>query len=130
MPLELEGYVDDAAPEVLAYVNLFHWLAGRAPSPEYFLGGYAYFEASVLYAFRCYATAVDRLKVTAGSYFSEHLHIDAFHSKQMRDALREFDASHPLDLPKVWTGIKLTSAIVDAAMEAAVARARGVGAPR
>ncbi|GLZ75946.1 hypothetical protein Afil01_07530 [Actinorhabdospora filicis] len=124
MPTELDGYVDEAEPEVLAYVNLFHWLASRAPQPEYFLGAYAYFEASVLYAFRCYAAAVDRLDVKNSAYFHEHLYIDTFHSRQMRDALRELDADRGLDLGKVWAGITLTSAIVDAATEAAVDRAR------
>lgn len=130
MPIEVDGYVDEAEPEVLAYVNLFHWLASRAPSPEYFLGGYAYFEASVLYAFRCYAAAVERLGVANSAYFAEHLYIDTFHSRQMRDALRELDSVASLDLAKVWAGVVLTGEIVDAATEAAVARARNVGARR
>ncbi|WP_020672403.1 iron-containing redox enzyme family protein [Amycolatopsis nigrescens] len=124
MPTDPETYVDSVSAQCLAFVNQFHWLAGRAPSPEYFLGAYAYFEASVLYAFRCYAAACERLGIRNGRYYSEHLHIDSFHSKQMRGAIRALEQYRPVDLRKVWAGIELSSAIAAEATAAAIGRAR------
>ncbi|MBP2328749.1 hypothetical protein JOF56_009134 [Kibdelosporangium banguiense] len=124
MPAELEHYVGIAPDECFAYVNLFHWFAERAPMPEYFLGAYAYFESSVLYAFRCYAEATKRLGIVNGKYYAEHLYIDAYHSKQMRASIGALERYRPVDLAKVWTGIQLTSAVVAEATAAAVSRAR------
>ncbi|MFJ7149066.1 iron-containing redox enzyme family protein [Streptomyces sp. NPDC100445] len=113
-----------ACEETLAYVNLFHWLASRAPTPDYFLGAYAYFESSVLYGFRCYARACARLGIANGQYYAEHLHIDAFHSREMVAALRAWDREQGADLSRVWAGIELTGATVARATEAAVRHAR------
>lgn len=123
MPLDLEHYVQQACPEALAYVNMFHWLASRAPSPEYFLGGYAYFESSVLYAFRSYRRAAERLGIAAHGYYSEHLYIDSFHSRQMRAAIRVLDKENGLDLARVWSGVELTSTIVASAFEGVIEKA-------
>ncbi|MGJ5829004.1 iron-containing redox enzyme family protein [Streptomyces ossamyceticus] len=117
-----------ACEETLAYVNLFHWLASRAPTPDYFLGAYAYFESSVLYGFRCYAAACERLGIEAGQYYTEHLHIDSFHSRDMIAALRAWDHEHGADLAKVWAGVELTRATVARATEAAVLAARTASA--
>ncbi|WP_159944072.1 MULTISPECIES: iron-containing redox enzyme family protein [unclassified Nocardiopsis] len=125
MPLDLGYYVERACPEALAYVNMFHWLASRAPSPEYFLGGYAYFESSVLYAFRSYQRAAERLGIRAHGYYSEHLYIDSFHSRQMRTAIRVLDEENSLDLARVWAGVELTSTIAAAAVEGVVDKAGG-----
>jgi hypothetical protein len=126
MPAELEHYVEVAPEECFAYVNLFHWFAERAPAPEYFLGAYAYFESSVLYAFRCYATASKRLGIVNDRYYTEHLYIDAYHSKQMRGSIGALERHRPIDLAKVWTGVELTGAIVAQATRAAVGRARAL----
>jgi hypothetical protein len=123
MPDRLEDYLDGTAPSTYEFVNLFYWLSSRAPTPDYFLGAYAYFESSVLYAFRSFAAAAERLGIRNGQYYSEHLYIDHYHSKQMQAALREFDVEHGLDLRKVWTGIQLTSRIAGAAMDEAIDRA-------
>lgn len=124
MPVNVDHYVERACPEALAYVNMFHWLADRAPSPEYFLGGYAYFESSVLYAFRSYRKAAERLGISAHGYYSEHLYIDSFHSRQMRAAIRALDEENDLDPRRVWAGVELTSTIVASALEGVVERAR------
>lgn len=129
LPTDLEYYVRVAPEECFAYVNLFHWFADRAPAPEYFLGGYAYFESAVLYGFKCYAAAAKRLGIENDRYYSEHLYIDTFHSKQMQASLRALEQARPLDLPKVWAGITLTSEIVAGATVAAAARARKVAEP-
>ncbi|AOS64616.1 iron-containing redox enzyme family protein [Actinoalloteichus hymeniacidonis] len=123
MPTELAHYVAEAPAECLAYVNVFHWFAHRAPEPEYFLGAYAYFESSVLYAFRCYADAGARLGIDS-TYYTEHLHIDSFHSTQMRSAIYALQRERPVELAKVWAGVQLTSRIVAEATEASFGRAR------
>jgi len=127
MPTELDWYVDRAAPSSFAYVNLFHWLASRAPAVEYFLGAYAYFESSVLYAFKCYAAAAARLGIRNDRYYTEHLYIDSFHSKQMAGAIRALETEREVDLAKVWVGIQLTSATVAEATDGAVAAAKEAG---
>lgn len=128
MPADLEHYVDLAGDTSFAYVNLFHWLADRAPAPEYFLGAYAYFEASVLYAFKPFAAAAKRLGISNDRYYTEHLYIDSFHSKQMQTAIRALGEHREVDLAKVWAGVTLTSAVIAEATEAAVDRARKVPA--
>ncbi|MEU3980904.1 iron-containing redox enzyme family protein [Streptomyces sp. NPDC026672] len=125
MPLDLDSY-RDIGPESYAYVNLFHWIANRAPVPEYFLGGYAYFEASVLYGLQSFAHAAQRLGITNHQYYTEHIYIDKFHSKQMRTAIREAETAAGLDLAKVWAGVRMTSAVVTHATETAISRARGL----
>lgn len=124
--VDLEHHVARAEDGVLAFVGLFYWLAARAPEPDYFLGAYSYFESSVLYAFRSFAAASKRLGVRHDRYYTEHLYIDAFHSKQMQAAIRDLDVERGVDLRKVWTGVELTSAIVAEAVDAAVASARSV----
>jgi heme oxygenase-like protein len=126
LPTDLEHHVARAEDGVLAFVGLFYWLAARAPEPDYFLGAYSYFESSVLYAFRSFAAASKRLGVRHDRYYTEHLYIDAFHSKQMQAAIRDLDVERGVDLRKVWTGVELTSAIVAEAVDAVVARARSV----
>ncbi|MFJ9433067.1 iron-containing redox enzyme family protein [Streptomyces sp. NPDC101490] len=125
LSLRLDDYLDETTPECFAYVNMFHWLASRAPSPQYFLGAYAYFETSVLYAFQSYARAARRLGIVHDAYYTEHLYIDSYHSGHMRTAIRSLEEP---DLAKIWAGVRLASDIVGAANEAAVARARGTAA--
>ncbi|MGK4585047.1 iron-containing redox enzyme family protein [Kitasatospora sp. HPMI-4] len=124
LPTDPFQHAARACEETLAYVNLFHWLASRAPTPDYFLGAYAYFESSVLYGFRCYAAACARLGIANSRYYTEHLHIDSFHSREMLAALRAWDRERGADLRKVWAGVELTSATVTRATEAAVRGAR------
>jgi heme oxygenase-like protein len=127
MPVGLESYVDAASEEVLAFVNLFYWLALRAPRPEYFLGALAYLEASVPVAFGCFADACLRLGVENHHYYTEHVHIDSFHSRELVTAIRALEAAEGIDGAKVWAGVRLGSTILDEAFTVAVERAkRGV----
>ncbi|MFF9853231.1 iron-containing redox enzyme family protein [Streptomyces litmocidini] len=121
MSLELDDYLDETTPECYAYVNMFHWLASRASSPQYFLGAYAYFETSVLYAFQSFARAAKRLGIVHDAYYTEHLYIDSYHSNHMRTAIRALDEP---DFAKIWAGVRLASDIVGEAQEAAIALAR------
>ncbi|MET9439393.1 iron-containing redox enzyme family protein [Streptomyces sp. NPDC006610] len=123
MSTDVEDYLDVTGPESYAYVNMFHWLASRAPSPQYFLGAYGYFEASVLYGFQSFARAARRLGIKQDAYYTEHLYIDSYHSNHMRTAIRSLDDP---DLPKIWAGVRLASLIVGSATEAAIDRAREV----
>jgi hypothetical protein len=59
-------------------------------------------------------------------YYTEHLYIDAFHSKMMRGSIKALGQDRPVDLAKVWAGIQVTRATVLDATEAAVDRARSV----
>jgi hypothetical protein len=123
MSTDLDTYLDVTGPESYAYVNMFHWLASRAPSPQYFLGAYGYFEASVLYGFQSFARAAKRLGIKQDAYYTEHLYIDSYHSNHMRTAIRSLEKP---DLAKIWAGVRLASDIVGDATEAAITRAREV----
>ncbi|MGI5450684.1 iron-containing redox enzyme family protein [Streptomyces sp. CA-243310] len=120
---DLDSYLHDTSPESYAYVNMFHWLASRAPSPQYFLGAYGYFESSVLYGFQSFARAAKRLGIRNDAYYTEHLYIDSYHSNHMRTAIRSLEEPDPA---KIWAGVRLASDIVGNATEAAIARARKV----
>jgi hypothetical protein len=123
MSLRVEDYLDRTNAETYDYVNTFFWAAARAPRPEYFLGALCYLESSILYAFRCFARAAQRLELAGARYYTEHLHIDNYHAKELRIAIREFEAEADLHPVKVWTGFKLASEVIGAATEAAVASA-------
>ncbi|MGW0538510.1 iron-containing redox enzyme family protein [Streptomyces sp. NPDC003032] len=123
MSLEVEDYLDRTNEETYAYVNTFFWAAARAPRPEYFLGTLCYLESSILYAFKCFAAAAQRLGLKGARYYTEHLHIDHFHAKELQVAIREFDAEVDLQPVKVWAGFKMASEVIGGATEAAVASA-------
>jgi hypothetical protein len=65
-----------------------------------------------------------RLGIQNSAYYSEHVHIDAFHMKEMQTAIREHEVVHGLDATKLWIGAKLLSQVLGAAVENAVERAR------
>jgi hypothetical protein len=127
LSINLEDYYENVSAETLSFVNLFYWMAARAPEPEYFLGALAYLEASILYAFRPFAAGAERLGLAHGRYYTEHLHIDNYHMKEMQIAIRELDAVRPIGCQKVWTGVELASMTIGGAIDAAVAKARAVG---
>ncbi|MGD6741593.1 iron-containing redox enzyme family protein [Streptomyces sp. BH106] len=119
-------YLHTTNPETFDYVNMFFWAAARAPRPEYFLGCLCYLETSILYAFKCFADGARRLGLEGARYYTEHLHIDHFHARELQNAIREFDNEADLQPTKVWTGFMLASEILGAATEAAVASAKQV----
>ncbi|MEU6118731.1 iron-containing redox enzyme family protein [Streptomyces sp. NPDC047117] len=123
MSVEVDDYLDTTNEETFAFVNAFFWAAARAPHPEYFLGTLCYLECSILYAFKPFAAAAERLGLTGARYYTEHLHIDHFHAKELQVAIRELDAEAELHPVKVWTGFKLASEVIGGATEAAVASA-------
>ncbi|MBV9139639.1 MAG: iron-containing redox enzyme family protein [Pseudonocardiales bacterium] len=124
LPLDLNRYLDHTSDETYAFLNVFYWLTQRAPDVEYFLGALAYLEASIPAAFTVQVRACERLGITHGRYYSEHVHIDDFHRKEMQLAIREYEAAHALDPTKLWIGALLLSELIGTAFEAAVRRAR------
>jgi hypothetical protein len=124
LPLELNYYLDYTSDETYAFLNVFYWLTQRAPDVEYFLGALAYLEASIPAAFSVQVRACERLGITHGRYYSEHVHIDNFHRKEMQLAIREYEKAHALDPAKLWIGALLLSELIGTAFDAAVWRAR------
>jgi heme oxygenase-like protein len=124
LPQELECFVDQTADETFAFLNVFYWLAERAPHIEYFLGALAYLEASIPDAFTVQATACRRLGIENDRYYTEHLHIDMFHMKETQAAIREYETACGLDPTKVWIGALLLSDLIGTAFDHAVRRAK------
>jgi hypothetical protein len=124
LPTELDQVLEYTSEPTFAFLNSFYWLAQRAPQVEYFLGALAYLEASIPPAFSLLTEGCQRLGIENSAYYSEHVHIDAFHMKEMQTAIREYEVVHGLDATKVWIGAKLLSQVLGAAVENAVERAR------
>jgi heme oxygenase-like protein len=126
LPLDLNSYVDRTSDEIYAFLNVFYWLTQRAPHVEYFLGALAYLEASIPTAFTYYARACARLGIENSQYYTEHVHIDGFHMREMQVAIREYEAVNGMDPTLVWVGARLLSELIGTAFEVAVERAREV----
>jgi hypothetical protein len=124
LPLDLDDYLGYTSDETYAFLNVFYWLTQRVSDVEYFLGALAYLEASIPASFTVQVRACERLGITQGRYYSEHVHIDDFHRKEMQRAIREYEAAHGLDPTKLWIGALLLSELLGTAFEAAVRRAR------
>jgi hypothetical protein len=124
LPTDLKDFIEDTRDETFAFLNVFYWLTHRAPTVEYFLGALAYLEASIPSAFSYLAAACERLGIENGKYYTEHIHIDNFHMKEMQIAIREYEVVHGLDATKVWIGAQLLSKLLGEAVDGAVAKAR------
>jgi len=124
LPEELDAHVDRTAAETLQLLNVFYWLTQRAPTIEYFLGALAYLEASIPAAFLFLAQGCRRLGIEHSRYYTEHMHIDEFHMKEMRTAVRELETDRGLDARKVWIGSRMLSEILGTAVDAEVDRLR------
>ncbi|MFF9021999.1 iron-containing redox enzyme family protein [Streptomyces eurythermus] len=124
LPQEPEHFLDTTGDETFQFLNVFYWLTQRAPHVEYFLGALAYLEASIPDAFTHQARACARLGIRHGRYYTEHLHIDTFHTREMQLAIKEYEAAYGLDPTRLWTGARLLSRLIGGAFDAAVARAR------
>jgi hypothetical protein len=129
LPTDLDTLVEGTSEQTFGFLDIFFWLTTRAPDVEYFLGGLAYLEASIPAAFSFLVAACDRLGIEHGTYYSEHVHIDGFHMKEMQTAIREYELARGLDPTKVWVGALLLSRLLGEAADSAVERARGIGAP-
>ncbi|SES33189.1 iron-containing redox enzyme family protein [Actinokineospora terrae] len=123
LPDELPEVLRDTNDETYAFLNSFYWLASRAVDVEYFLGALAYLEAAIPDAFAFQARACERLGIANGRYYTEHIHIDDFHMREMQTAIKEYEAARGLDPTKLLVGATLLSSLLGAAMDAAVAKA-------
>jgi Iron-containing redox enzyme len=126
LPTDLDTLVAGTSDETFGFLNVFFWLTQRAPDVEYFLGGLAYLEASIPSAFSFLSAGCDRLGIAKGAYYTEHVHIDNFHMKEMQTAIREYEAARGLDPTKVWVGALLLSRLIGEAADAAAEWARTV----
>jgi nitrite reductase/ring-hydroxylating ferredoxin subunit len=124
MPTKIESYLDILNPESYAFLNIFYWLTNRAPDVEYFLGALAYLESMIPFAFKCFADACQRLNIVNSKYYTEHIHIDDFHAKDVLRALWEVDSAVGLDYTKAWTGVQMGSFITAQAFDAALKKAK------
>ncbi len=124
LPTDVESHLRNTSSEALAFVNLFYWLAARADSPAWFLGALAHLEASIVEGFGCYVAGCERLGVVHDDYYREHVHIDAFHRREVRIALTLLDQHGDLDCAAAWGGARLAAATFDTAFATAVERAR------
>jgi hypothetical protein len=123
-PTDLPSLVDGTGDAMFELLNSFYWLASRAPDVEYFLGALAYLEACIPGGFACFAAACQRLGIENGTYYTEHMHIDNFHMKEMQTAIREYELVCGLDPTKAWIGAQILSTLLGAAIDDAVAKAR------
>jgi Iron-containing redox enzyme len=124
LPHDLESFLETTGDETYQFLNAFYWLTQRAPAVEYFLGALAYLEASIPHAFTYQARACERLGIRNNRYYTEHLHIDTFHMREMQLAIKEYDAVHGVDATRLWVGALLLSELIGGAFDAAVERAR------
>ncbi|MGW6390377.1 iron-containing redox enzyme family protein [Streptomyces sp. NPDC055103] len=124
LPQEPDSFLDTTADETFQFLNVFYWLTQRTPHVEYFLGALAYLEASIPDAFTHQAQACERLGIRQSRYYTEHLHIDTFHMREMQLAIKEHEAAYGLDPARLWTGARLLSGLIGGAFDAAVTRAR------
>ncbi|RDD62084.1 iron-containing redox enzyme family protein [Ferruginivarius sediminum] len=120
MSTELDDYFDITVEEVFAFSNIFHWTTKRAPCPEYFLGGLAWFEAVVPTFFSHYVKACERLGIANHHYFSEHVHIDPYHAHSVLKAIQETARHRDLDYERVWHGTSLLATVTADAFDKVV----------
>ncbi|WP_211239261.1 iron-containing redox enzyme family protein [Actinokineospora inagensis] len=123
LPTELPDVLADTNDETFAFLNSFYWMASRAVDVEYFLGALAYLEAAIPDAFAFQARACERLGLAHGRYYTEHIHIDDFHMKEMQTAIKEYEAVHGINPTKLVVGARLLSSLLGSAVDAAVAKA-------
>lgn len=127
LPTGTADYLRHTNPESFAFVNIYHFLARRAASIDYYLGALAYTEAIVPIAFRHYVSACRRLGLRADEYYAEHICIDAFHARDALVALKLQDEQVGVDFARAWQGVVAVQEAGTAAFKAAIRVARGGG---
>jgi Iron-containing redox enzyme len=124
LPTDLESVIAETSDAMFEMLNSFYWLASRAPTPEYFLGALAYLEAAIPGAFAPLARGCERLGIRNSAYYTEHIHIDDFHKKEMQTAIREYEIVHGLNATNLWIGAQLLSNMIGAVVDVVVEKAR------
>lgn len=123
LPTELEGYGKGLNEESFAFVNIYHWLTKRADKIDYYLGALAFSEMIVPSSFQTFAAACERLGIQRKDYFTEHIHIDSYHTKEAFHALEILAKDNKIDLNSALLGAELVKEVGDLAFEAAMRKA-------
>jgi hypothetical protein len=124
MPVSKDYYLDRIDSVSYEFVNLYYWLTLRADDPSYFVGALTYLETIIPVVFRCLVDACDRLGINAHHYYSEHCHIDEFHSLECKKILRAMAKTNTLNPHKAWLGMQLSSLITNRMFDNSVAIAQ------
>lgn len=122
---DLRDYLETVDEASLAFVNLYHYLTKRAPQVDFYLGALAYTEMIIPTSFTSFAAACQRLGIRRRAYFTEHIHLDAYHTRDALLALEAMAAESTLDVPAAWMGALLAQTVGDLAFDAAISKARG-----
>lgn len=124
MPTDPKYYIERMDDISFEFLNVFFWLTLRADDPSYFVGALTYLETIIPVVFPYYECACKRLGVEASDYYSEHCHIDQFHSIEGFRILRAMDRSGSLCPGRAWQGVLLASTITNKVFDNAVEIAR------
>lgn len=124
MPTDLESNIKANGEAGCSFPNMFCWLTMRADDPSYFAGVITYFETVVPFFFGCYTALCERLSIKAHTYYTEHVHIDAFHALEGQRLLKAMDNDRALDYVKAWQGICMGRLITNTAFDEAVYKAQ------
>lgn len=108
MPIEQEYYIDRIDGISYEFINIYYWMTLRADDPSYFVGALTYMETIIPIIFPCLVEACQRLGIHAHHYYSEHCHIDDFHSLECKKILLAMEKSNTLDPHKAWLGMQLS----------------------
>lgn len=122
---DLKEYLDTVNEESLAFVNVYHWLTKRAPRVDAYLGALAYTEMAIPTSFASFAVACERLGIRQRTYFTEHVHIDPYHTQDALLALNAMAEEGRLDVQEAWLGALLAHKVSECAFTAALRTARG-----
>lgn len=126
LPTRLEPHLEQGRCEQsYAFVNVYHWLTKRAVSVDYYLGALAYTERVIPDSFQCYVQACERLGIRHHEYFSEHVHIDAYHARDAFLALQRRAQAVGVDFHHAWLGVQLARRAGNEAFSAIVRKASG-----
>lgn len=121
---DLKLYLHMVNDESLAFVNLYHWLTTRAPRVDAYLGALAYTEMVIPMSYTSFVAACERLGIHQRTYFTEHVHIDPYHTQDALLALNVMAAEDCLDVQEAWRGALLAHEVGERAFTAALRKAR------
>lgn len=120
LPAEVQKYSEQVSEESYAFVNVYHWMTKRADKIDYYLGALAFSESVVPWSFKCLVDACERLGIKKKEYFTEHVHVDPYHTKEAFSALEILAGEGKLDLRAALIGAHLAKLISEQAFENAV----------
>ena len=123
MPVDYEYYISELSDSSFEFLNMFYWLTLRSDNVSFFAGALTYLETIIPSAFNCFSNCCFRLGIKSHFYYTEHQHIDSFHSMESISLLRELHISKQLDFKKTLVGVMLAREIMAKAFENSVTTA-------